>query len=155
MRAGWIYWQMKRPRTSAPGTRIGRPGTPGATGRGTSAQFWPVPWPKRCTRADEQTDEYQALAIADYLDPPAKAGRWVNQLRFQTLEALRLPGVWSAVDTVAKALVNRQTLNGPRVHALVCQTLPCAPAAGVPMNATPWPLFKAAAKRPARRKLGQ
>lgn len=68
---------------------------------------------------DECTDESKALEIADYFDPPAKAAHWVNQLRFKTLETLRAPQVWAAVDAVARELVRAKALDGADVLALV------------------------------------
>jgi hypothetical protein len=41
----------------------------------------------------EFTDEHKVWVIANYFDYPNKAMAWVNQLRFQTLEMLRAPGV--------------------------------------------------------------
>lgn len=69
--------------------------------------------------SDENTDECKAWQIADYFDPPAKAGRWVNKVRFQVLEALRRPEIWAAVDAVARVLVERRELNRAEVQALV------------------------------------
>lgn len=69
--------------------------------------------------SDERTDEHKAWIIADYFDPPAKADRWVNQLRFQTLELLRNPDVWAAVDAVARELIEHKTLERADVAALV------------------------------------
>ena len=50
---------------------------------------------------------------------PKATRDWVNRLRFQTLEMLRTPDVWAAVDGVARALVRRNTLKGAEVRALV------------------------------------
>jgi hypothetical protein len=74
--------------------------------------------------SDEHTDECKAWEIADYFDPPAKADRWLNKLRFQTLETLRTPATWAAVDAVARELLKRNTLRGAQVRTLVGRTLP-------------------------------
>jgi hypothetical protein len=68
-----------------------------------------------------RSDEYEVQKISDYfyLDPPTKRARWVNRLRFETLETLRTPEVWAAVRAVALALVKRSTLKGAEVRALV------------------------------------
>jgi hypothetical protein len=73
---------------------------------------------------DESTDESKALEIADYFDPPSKAQAWVNRLRFQTLETLRAPQVWAAVDAVAQELVRAKDLDGADVLALVAAHAP-------------------------------
>lgn len=74
---------------------------------------------------DECTDESKALEIADYFDPPGKAAQWVNRLRFQTLETLRAPQVWAAVDAVAQELVQRKTLTSATVRILVTNAREC------------------------------
>lgn len=71
--------------------------------------------------SDEFTDESKALEIADYFDTPTKAQAWVNRLRFQTLETLRSPDVWTAVDAVAQQLAKRKTLNWATVQTLIEQ----------------------------------
>jgi hypothetical protein len=70
----------------------------------------------------EHTDEHKVWMIASYFDP-TKAMAWVNQLRFQTLETLRAPHVWAAVDAVAQELVRAKTLDGADVLALVSDAL--------------------------------
>jgi hypothetical protein len=77
--------------------------------------------------SDEDTDEFKAWEIAGYFYSPAKADRWLNRLRFQTLERLRTPDVQVAVEAVARELVKRKTLNSSRVHSLIRQVR-CAPA---------------------------
>jgi hypothetical protein len=74
--------------------------------------------------SDEHTDECKAWEIAEYFDPPAKADRWLNKLRFQTLETLRTPATWTAVDAVARELLKRNTLRGAQVRTLVGRILP-------------------------------
>jgi hypothetical protein len=69
--------------------------------------------------SDEDTDEAKAWEIADYFYTPAKADRWVNRLRFKTLERLRMPDVQAAVDAVARELLRRKTLTAAKVRALV------------------------------------
>jgi hypothetical protein len=83
-------------------------------------------WQQQPT-SDQNTDEAKVWEIASYFyfDPPTKADEWVNRLRFQTLETLRTPEVWAAVDTIAQELVKRNTLNGTKVRALVRAALPC------------------------------
>jgi hypothetical protein len=81
-------------------------------------------WQQQPT-SDEGSDECQARVIADYFHPPAKADRWVNTLRFSTLEKLRRPDVQAAVEAIARELVKHKTLNGSRVHFLVEQVRPC------------------------------
>ena len=79
------------------------------------------------TRCWQQTAEHEgtddeslAHAVALPLHSTPKATRnWVNRLRFQTLETLRAPDVWAAVDAVARELVQRNTLTGAEVRALV------------------------------------
>lgn len=73
----------------------------------------------RCWEQQSDTDEFAAWEIADCFYPAAKAARWINRLRFQTLETLRAVDVWAAVDAVALELVKRKTLNSSRVHSLV------------------------------------
>ena len=75
----------------------------------------------RCWEQQSDTDEFAAWEIADCFYRPAKAARWINRLRFQTLETLRTPDVWVAVDAVAVELVKCKTLNSSRVHFLVEQ----------------------------------
>jgi hypothetical protein len=73
-------------------------------------------------------DESLALHIGRPLNSTPKATRdWVNRLRFQTLETLRTPDVWAAVDGVARELVRRNTLKGAEVRELVSRA-PDAPA---------------------------
>jgi hypothetical protein len=69
--------------------------------------------------SDVHTDEHKVWMIANYFNYPTKAIAWVNQLRFQTLETLRAPQVWAAVDAVAQELVIRETLSSARVQTLV------------------------------------
>jgi hypothetical protein len=73
----------------------------------------------RCWEQQSDSDEFAAWEIADCFYPPAKAARWINRLRFQTLESLRMPDVQAAVDAVAQELVKRKTLTGAKVHSLV------------------------------------
>ena len=75
--------------------------------------------------SDEDTDEFKAWEIAGYFYPPAKADRWLNRLRFSTLEKLRRPDVQAAIDAVALELVRRKTLNSTQVHSLVEHARPC------------------------------
>ena len=86
----------------------------------------------------EATDECKAWQIADYFDPPARADRWVNRLRFQTLELLRVPEVWDAVTLVAEQLMKHKTLDAKAVRALVREMLPCVDEV---RNAGPGTLF--------------
>jgi hypothetical protein len=69
--------------------------------------------------SDEDTDEFKVWEITVCFGPPAKADRWVNRLRFSTLEKLRAPDVWAVVEVVALELVKRKTLTGAKVHELV------------------------------------
>ena len=69
--------------------------------------------------SDDDTDEFKAWDITVRFGPPAKADRWVNRLRFSTLEKLRAPDVWAMVEVVALELVRRKTLNSTQVCALV------------------------------------
>jgi hypothetical protein len=73
----------------------------------------------RCWEQQSDSDEFVAWEIADCFYPPAKAARWINRLRFQTLESLRLPDVQAAVEAVARELLRRKTLTGAEVRALV------------------------------------
>ena len=73
----------------------------------------------RCWEQQSDTDEFAAWEIADCFYPPAKAARWINRLRFQTLETLRAVDVWAAVNVVAAELVRRNTLTAAQVHSLV------------------------------------
>lgn len=83
---------------------------------------------------DEFTDESKALEIADYFDPPGKAAQWVNRLRFQTLETLRAPQVWAAVDAVAQELVRAKALDGADVLALVAAHAPSSALANTALS---------------------
>jgi hypothetical protein len=77
---------------------------------------------------DEQDDEWAAYEIAEdcrVARSPKATREWVNRLRFSTLEMLRIPYVWAAVDAVAGKLVKRKRLNSAQVHQLVCAALPC------------------------------
>lgn len=68
----------------------------------------------------EGNDEDLAYSVALPVQFTPKATReWVNRLRFQTLETLRVPGIWAAVSAVAGELVRRNTLKGAEVRALV------------------------------------
>jgi hypothetical protein len=70
-------------------------------------------------------DEYLAFEEAELLGMARGATHtWINRLRFQTLELLRIPSVWAAVEAVAQALVKRKTLNSAAVHKLVRAALP-------------------------------
>ena len=69
--------------------------------------------------ADENTDECKAFVIATYFHAPAKADRWLNRLRFQTMETLRAPDVWAAVAVVAEKLCECSTLTGAEVRAML------------------------------------
>ncbi len=75
-------------------------------------------------------DEFMAFEVAltcNVARTPKGMHRWVDRLRFSTLETLRLPYVWAAVDAVARKLVKRKTLNSAQVHKLVSVTLPFEP----------------------------
>ena len=73
----------------------------------------------RCWEQQSDTDEFAAREIADCFYPPAKAARWINRLRFQTLESLRMPDVQAAVDAVARELLRRKSLTAAEVRVLV------------------------------------
>lgn len=70
----------------------------------------------------EDDDESLALNVGRPFHRPPKATQdWVNRLRFQMLETLRAPDVWAAVEVVAAELLQRNTLRGVEVRALVNQ----------------------------------
>lgn len=85
----------------------------------------------RCWRqppGQEGDDEFMAFEVAlscEVARTPKDTHRWVNHLRFSTLETLQLPHVWAAVDAVAQRLVKRKRLNSAEVHRLVSAALPC------------------------------
>jgi hypothetical protein len=77
---------------------------------------------------DKGDDEFMAFEVAaacDVARTPKGTRNWINRLRFQTLETLRTPEVWAAVETVAQELATRKVLRGPEVHSLVNRALPC------------------------------
>lgn len=74
---------------------------------------------------EDGDDEFYAREAASIVTRSPKAARdLVDRVRFLTLEMLRVPYVWAAVEAVAQKLVKRKTLRSAEVMELVSRLMP-------------------------------
>jgi len=112
VRWSYIFARRGTPATSRPRATIGKCASVLLAGPLAETLYNPMLAAAAHIRCD--TDESKHGHYVRFC-PPAKADRWVNRLRFSTLEKLRAPDVWAMVEVVALELVRCKTLNSTQV----------------------------------------